>query len=443
MSVDTPARKAPEKAEPPPRRPTGWTALRPLVLRLHFYAGLLIAPFLLVAAVTGGLYAASYQIEKVIYSDQLSVPAQDTSVPLAEQVDAALKAHPDGELKAVWPSDGAGATTRVLLNDPSVPEDKSLAIFVDPHTAEVKGALESYGSSGALPFRAWAASLHRDLLLGEPGRFYSELAASWLWVVVLGGVLLWLGRRRKQRKLRGTTGRRRVLSLHGTVGLWAALGLLVLSATGLTWSTWAGENIGELRERVGGSTPRISAAAGSAPASGDHPDIGLDQVLEIARTEQGLTGPVEINVPEPGGDYVVKQTDRQVPQRMDQIAVDPASGLVTDRLDFADYPVLAKLTSWGINAHDGRLFGLANQLVLFALAVGLALLIVWGYRMWWLRRPTAHPYPRGALRRLPPAWWLPLAAVTLLAGWFIPLLGLGLATFLTVDAALSAYARRR
>ena len=35
------------------------SVLRPLVLRLHFYAGVLVAPFLLVAAPTGLLYAAS------------------------------------------------------------------------------------------------------------------------------------------------------------------------------------------------------------------------------------------------------------------------------------------------------------------------------------------------------------------------------------------------
>ncbi|MDK1474077.1 PepSY-associated TM helix domain-containing protein [Streptomyces sp. 549] len=470
MSVDTPARKLPDTPEPPARRPSGWAALRPLVLRLHFYAGLLIAPFLLVAAVTGGLYAASFQIEKVIYSDQLSVPAADTDVPLSEQVDAALTAHSDGELKAVWPSTGPGATTRVLLNDPSVPEDRSLAVFVDPHTAEVAGALESYGSSGALPFRAWVSNLHRHLFLGEPGRFYSELAASWLGVVALGGVALWLGRRRAQRRLRGTTGRRRTLSLHGTVGLWAALGLLVLSATGLTWSKWTGENIGNVKEQLGGATPAISAAGGGGHdghgghGSGGtaehtdeaaHPVIGIDRVLEIARDGENLSGPLEIVAPVTGEDgvpgaYVVKQTDKQYPHHLDQIAVDSADGEVTDRLDFAEYPLLAKLTRWGIDAHQGLLFGLANQIVLFALAAALCLLIVWGYRMWWQRRPDSaerlafgRPYPRGALRRLPPVQWLPLLAVTVAVGWFVPLIGLGLLAFLALDVLLGVLARRR
>jgi hypothetical protein len=47
----------PADAAPAPARRT-WAPLRPLILRLHFYAGVLIAPFLLLAAATGFLYAA-------------------------------------------------------------------------------------------------------------------------------------------------------------------------------------------------------------------------------------------------------------------------------------------------------------------------------------------------------------------------------------------------
>ena len=36
----------------------------------------------------------------------------------------------------------------------------------------------------------------------------------------------------------------------------------------------------------------------------------------------------------------------------------------------------------------GILFGLVNQILLAALALGLLCVIVWGYRMWWQRRPT-------------------------------------------------------
>ncbi|MER5973250.1 PepSY domain-containing protein [Streptomyces sp. NPDC002055] len=442
---------------------------------MHFYAGVLIAPFLLVAAVTGLLYAVSYQIEKVVYAHELTAPVGDHTVPLSRQVDAALRAHPDGSLTAVWPSTEDGATTRVLLSDPSVDEGKSLAVFVDPYTAEVRGALESYGGSGALPFRTWVSEFHANLKLGEPGRLYSELAASWLWVVALGGLLLWIKRRRTVRGARGlllpergATGRRRTLSRHGAVGLWAVLGLVFLSATGLTWSTYAGENIDVLRTQVHGATPEISAEAGGGHSGGqghgDHAghhggaghgghtgqDVGLDRVLETA-LDRKLTGPIEIAAPtEPGTAYLVKQTDKEWPVHLDAVAVDPATGKVTDELSFSDYPLLAKLTRWGIDAHQGLFLGLINQIALIALAGALILLIVWGYVMWWRRRPAqstgltfGRPMPRGAWRRVPLPVLLPLAAATLVIVWLVPLLGLSLLAFLVVDAALGAVARRR
>ncbi|MFC9594744.1 PepSY-associated TM helix domain-containing protein [Streptomyces sp. NPDC056944] len=455
---ETPGPEAPPSAKTP-TRPGTWSALRPLVLRLHFYAGVLVAPFLLVAAVSGLLYALSFQAEKVVYAHELEVPVGDTTLPLSRQVDIAREANPDGTVTAVWPGAEPGATTRVLMADPDVPEDTSLAVFVDPYTGDVRGQLPSYGSSGALPLRTWIDGLHRDLHLGELGRNYSELAASWLWVIALGGVLLWVGRRRTNRRAlvlpeRGPKSRRRTLSWHGSVGLWAALGLVLLSATGLTWSRYAGENIGTVQDGLGGATPTLSAGANPGSEHEGHggahhggttpqgPDIGLDKAVDAARAA-GIDSPrISVVLPAEGKGYVVKETDTQFPVQLDSVALNPKDGTVLDHLRFSDYPLLAKLTRMGIDAHTGVFLGLFNQLALAALALALVLLILWGYRMWWLRRP-GRPVARGTWRRVPVTLLLPLAAATALVGWFVPLLGLSLLLFLAVDLTLALTAKVR
>ncbi|MEV6313475.1 PepSY domain-containing protein [Streptomyces sp. NPDC051840] len=468
MSVE-PAVRPPDDAPDTGRSGTipprgAWSSLRPLVLRLHFYAGVLVAPFLLVAAVTGLLYAGSYQAERIVYADELRVPVGGDELPVSRQVSAAREAYPQGTLSAVRPSPEAGATTRVLLAGvPGVEATHTLAVFVDPYTGEVTGALEQYGSSGALPLRTWIDEFHRDLQLGQTGRLYSELAASWLWVIAAGGLVLWFGRRRARRKLRGTTGRRRTLSLHGTVGVWAAIGLFFLSVTGLTWSTYAGGSIADLREAVGQTTPVVSTAVvpgGDHAAPGEHaehtgsggqggtsgPDVGVDAVLDAARAER-LTDPVEIVPPaDPSSAYVVRQIQRSWPEKQDAVAVDPATGEVTDVVRFADYPLLAKLSRWGIDAHTGALFGLANQIVLAALTAALIVMILLGYRMWWQRgRGSAfgRPTPRGAWAKVPPYVLVPLMAGVAVVGYFVPLLGVPLALFLAVDVALGEVAYRR
>ncbi|WP_432077182.1 PepSY-associated TM helix domain-containing protein [Streptomyces wuyuanensis] len=485
MAIDDPVRGstgAPEASAAPQKRST-WSALRPLVLRLHFYAGLLIAPLLLVAATSGLLYALSFQAEKIVYSHELTTDVGERKVPLDSQVAAARKAHPEGTVTAVWPSAEDGATTRVLMSSPEVEEGKSLAVFVDPYTAEIRGELLSYGGSGALPLRTWISELHRNLHLGDLGRNYSELAASWLWVVALGGLLLWIGRKRASKRAllvpeRRAKGRRRTLSWHGSVGLWAVAGLVLLSATGLTWSKYTGENIGAVRDQLGGATPVVSATLdGAAPGGGGHEghgdgghggahkgaDIGVDNAVAAA-AGVGVEGRISVVLPAEGSGYVVKETDATFPVHLDSVAIDPADARIMDELRFADYPLLAKLTRFGIDAHMGVLFGLVNQLVLAALMVALIMLIVWGYRMWWQRRPTGdrqsgagddagtpsggsfrfgRPVPRGAWRRVPVTAMMPLAAVTVLVGWFVPMLGVSLLVFLAVDIALGLAARAR
>ncbi|MFJ2395936.1 PepSY-associated TM helix domain-containing protein [Streptomyces sp. NPDC087843] len=436
--------------------PARKAALRPLILRLHFYAGVLVAPFLLVAAVTGLLYAASFQAEKIVYAHELTAPVGDRALPLSEQVAAARKAHPQGTVSAVRPSPAADATTRVLLSGvPGVDPDHTLAVFVDPYTAQVRGALEQYGSTGALPLRTWIDGLHANLLLGQTGRLYSELAASWLWVISGGGLVLWFGRRRARRKVRGTSGRRRTLGLHGTVGVWAAAGLFFLSATGLTWSTYAGATIDELRTSLGQATPSVSAAGAGEHAGHGGTEAGgsvtprpadIDRILGAARSE-GLGDPVEIVPPaDASSAYVVRQIQRSWPEKQDAVAVDPATGEVTDVLRFADHPALAKLTRWGIDAHTGVLFGLANQIALMALALCLILLIVWGYRMWWQRGRAAafgRPIPRSAWQQVPPTVLVPLMAAVAVLGYFVPLLGIPLVAFVAVDVLLGEIAHRR
>src|SRR5690606_31904930 len=106
-------------------------------------------------------------------------------------------------------------------------ESESRAVFVDPGTGEVRGDLTVYGTSGALPLRAWLDHLHRNLHLGEPGRLYSELAASWLGVVALAGLGLWVQRVRRSRAprdllrpARGRRGYRRLFGWHTSAGFW-------------------------------------------------------------------------------------------------------------------------------------------------------------------------------------------------------------------------------
>lgn len=417
-------------------------AWRGLFLRLHFYAGVLVGPFILIAALTGVLYALTPQLESWIYSDQLRVPATAQQLPLSKQVDAALATSPRGSLVAVRPAPEPGATTRVLFSEEGLGESERRAVFVDPGTGRVTGDLVVYGSSGVLPLRTTLDHLHRNLMLGEPGRLYSELAASWLWVVALGGLVLWVSRARKSKRIR----------THGLIGVWVLAGALFLSATGLTWSAYAGENVALLRTAVGWSTPTLQTT-GSGESHGDHGSgtssvsTGgpgeIDEVFGAARGAGLDAKAVELSLPlETGGAWKVAEIEKGLPTQNDAVAVQ--GGNVISSLKFDDFPLGAKLTRWGIDAHMGLLFGWPNQLVLLLIGGGLVASVVLGYRMWWQRRPTSgfgRPTPRGQWRKAPRGALAGLGLGALLAGWFAPLLGISLVVFLVVDVLLGRRAK--
>jgi uncharacterized iron-regulated membrane protein len=429
----------------------GGPEFRAFIIRLHFYIGLFVGPFILVAIVTGTLFVLTPQLEAALYADQLQ---GQTGVPqpLAAQAQAA-RAHigPEPRLFAVRPAPEQGATTRVMFTQPGLGDSESRAIFVDPVSLEIKGDLIVYGTSGNLPFRTTLDYLHRHLLLGEIGRTYSELAASWLWIAALGGIFLWSGRGRSAPNTRFSPRR-----LHGTFGIWLAVGLLFLSVTGLTWSRWAGDRIDHARSALGWVTPSVSTelapgpranvsehaahiqadAAVSVPDAADPASL-LDTVWTVAR-EAGIdSSSVEIRPAKPGKAWLVREYDRSWPTQVDTLAVDPRTMTIASRADFETFPLLAKLIRWGIDAHMGILFGLPNQIVLAALGLALITTIALGYLSWWRRRPSPGALPRtviGSWNRL--SWPVrgAAAAVAALLGWALPVMGVSLALFILIDA---------
>jgi uncharacterized iron-regulated membrane protein len=472
---DRPAPSPGTTGVPPDRdRRRGW--FPQLLLRLHFLAGLFVGPFILVAALSGAAYAVGPSVERVVDAHELTAPSTARPLPLADQVRAAQAyvdvRHPDDTLSAVRPAPRPGATTRVLYAEDGLIESQSRAVFVDPGSAEVRGDDLVYGTSGSLPYRTWVSTFHRSLMLGDVGRLYSETAASWLGIVSLAGLGLWIVRFRTARvrkdlvrPARGVTGYRRTSSWHASVGVWLLLGAVFLSATGITWSQFAGDNVSALRSAWGWSTPTLDRTLGHGAAAapgGEHaghhggsatagtpvrvePDQ-FDAVLAAARRVNIDTDEVEITPPASTDQaWSVAEIKRSWPTQVDSVAIDPRDMSAVSRTDFSSYSIPAKAARWGIDTHSGTMWGLPNQVLLFVTALGIAAMVVFGYCMWWQRRVTGARVGKapagGAVARAP--WWGTAAVVVVAAGLavLLPTLGVTLLAFVVVDALLVTFRR--
>ncbi|MGH3942198.1 MAG: PepSY-associated TM helix domain-containing protein [Pseudonocardiaceae bacterium] len=446
----TPLQASPD--EPPPAKVSTWTLLRPVMLRVHFFAGVLVAPFLAVLCLTGLAYVFTPQLNDLVYQDELIVDQPgDVARPLADQVAAALAATPGATLSAVEPAGASDRTTKVALALPELPEGATQAVYVNPYTAEVQGSLTFLHSEP--PLQATLRDLHGDLLLGDVGRLYSEFAASWLPVLIFGGLALWWTQRRSKRRARALLlppaqarpGRGRIRGWHGSVGVWLTVALLFISLTGLTWSQYAGGRFEAIITALDGRSTKLTAE----PVEGTGQPVSVDRVLASAQAA-GLSGPLNIVAPtKPGAPYTVAEDSSHWPVQRDQVAIHPYTGQVSEQVQWSDNPPLAKLTTIGIMAHTGTLFGLFNQLALAAMALGLLAMVFWGYRMWWLRRPTratasiGAPAPRGGLGKLPIPALLGIVLATAALGWLIPVLGISLLLFLAVDQIWIRIKRRQ
>jgi len=245
-------------------------ALRRLFWRLHFWAGLIGAPIVLFAALTGLIYVFSPQIEAWRNAGLDHVAEGSSVLPLDQQVAAVQAAYPHEALRFVVPAHHASDSTQVYLraahehhgalaggrdHEHGLPTG-SIA-YVDPYTGQVLGQLQEMQR-----FKTWAKKLHSSALLGDGWRWLLELGASWMLVLFATGLTLWWPRSQARggpgwRALIPSLGRgrRSWRDWHASVAIVLGLVLSVVLVTGLTWARYSGENFKAAQDALASPRP--------------------------------------------------------------------------------------------------------------------------------------------------------------------------------------------
>ncbi|MEK1897612.1 MAG: PepSY domain-containing protein [Rhizobium sp.] len=421
------------------------------VWRWHFYAGLLVLPFLITLAITGGLYLFKDEIDAVIHSDLKRVEVQQGASRAAPSaiVAAALSAHPGTPIKFTDPAT-PDATAEITVG---TKKEGKLAVYVNPYTGEVLGALSDRGTV------MWTIRyLHSLKYFGNYARMLIEVAAGWSILLVATGIYLWWPRRQTGGVLsvRGTP-KRRVFwrDLHAVTGIFVGFFIIFLAITGMPWSgVWGGK----VNEWANGNNFGYPAGVRVAvPMSGEHLDhvaktpwsleraqvpqsaagnahhsqtIGLDDAVAIF-DRLGLHRGYAVNIPNTADGVFSGSVYPDDLSQQRVVHLDQYSGKPLIDMSYADYGPLGKWLEWGINTHLGQQFGLANQLVLLAACLAVILLAVFAAVMWWKRRPAGSlgvppmPVDRRVLRGV--------IAILAVGGIVFPLVGLSLIVMLAAD----------
>jgi uncharacterized iron-regulated membrane protein len=412
------------------------------VWRWHFFAGLFVAPFACLLALTGSVYLFKPQIESALERRVDRDLARGPALPADALLDAALARHPGARFEKLFLAapDDASAEIQLALADGS-----RRILWLERTSARVVQEM----APDARAMRV-VQKLHGELLGGSYGSAVVELAASWLIVLIASGLYLWWPRRRSWARalfprLDFAT-RRWLRDAHGAAGLWLSPVVLLFLLSGLPWTgVWGGAfdrvrwlvrtaSVDEHGQHVGApAAPSASWSRSSAdaapvgaawsPAAGA--PISLQAIVERA-TEERLAPPVEVVPPGAASDvWTVRSMTQRRPDRV-TLEYDAASGAERKRITFADQGALDRAVSYGIALHEGHLFGPLNQLFGVVVALGVIGMSLSGVVMWWQRRPKGSlaipPLPsdrrlsRGiALAVLGLAAFLPLVAASLIA----------------------------
>ncbi|MBU3078917.1 PepSY domain-containing protein [Sphingomonas sp. XMGL2] len=440
------------------------------IWRWHFYAGLLVIPFVLLLSVTGSFYLFKPQVER--WEERAFQGLPGTGAVSAErQVAAALAAFPGGRFNAYRLPERPGDAPMVHL---ALADGRAMRdVFVSPQ-GRVLGSLDPDARLMELDKR-----IHGELLLGKRGSWLVELAASWAIVLVLSGLYLWWPRGRGLAGVlwpRLGAGRRMFWrDLHAVTGFWISALVLVLLTTGLPWAGLWGSAFKAARTELGWvKGPQDWTIGGEAPvdevndphAGHDHAAMmqmasmepasapaGLDAMVASA-AQARLAFPVIVTPPgapgafgRPGAMVWSVRSDAQNRPLRASITYDAATGRELSREGFADGHLADRVVGYGIAWHEGQLFGWVNQLIGVLTAIGLLTMAVSGFVLWRRRKPQdalGAPPPASvpariggvALILLALAALLPLLAASLLLLWLVERLVLphlpGLARWLGV-----------
>jgi len=413
-----------------------WPGYR-TIWRWHFYAGLIAIPFVLWLATTGAIYLFRPQIEAWLDRPYNHLDITGARASAAAQVSAALKAVNGSNLHFYQLPTTSQSAAQIIVGRGA----DEFRVYVHPQSAGVMRVVNENSRPMTVIFH-----LHGELLMGDRGSMIVELAASWAIVMIATGFFLWWPRDTKglggilyPRLRKG----QRVFwrDLHAVTGIWVSALALFLLLTGLPWASYWGKYLEAMRslthttgnpDWTSGSAAEAAARLARDPMGMPGMDMhgGVDRAARVfagidkivaAVTPLRLAWPVLVAPPLVSGGLWTARSDAQNRTLRTSLQLDSA-GAIVRREDFGQQQWVDRWVETGVAAHEGQLFGLANQLLGLFTAVCLVALSISALVLWWRRRPAkvlGAPVYLAREKPLSYSFWLVFVVFCI----YLPLLG--------------------
>lgn len=420
------------------------------IWRWHFFAGLLVIPFLLNLAITGSLYLFKDEIANTFYSHRHVVADTGQMLEPHQIAAAALAAFPGAAATSYHEASAGDRSASVTISR----DGQSTIVYVNPHDGSV------LGSVGSKQEFSWVVKrIHSLEYFGEWTNRLIEIVAGFALVLVVTGIYLWWPRQQSGGVLtvRGNPSRRVFWrDLHAVTGASAGILIFFLAFSGMPWSGYWGANVNswltannlgtpaalwddvpkstkmtkDVVSRAGWVVENAPVPLSDIAAAQAAKPIGLNKAVEIMHG-LGMTAGSDLAIPTDGtGVYTASHYFGDLGNER-TVHIDQYSGKPLVDISYDQYPAVGRAIEWGINIHQGQEWGLFNQLLMLATCLAIILCCVTAVTMWWKRRPAG----RLGVPPMPPqkSVYVGLWLIVIVFGAAFPLTGAAIVAMLLFD----------
>lgn len=410
-----------------------------LIIRWHFFSGLLFIPMIIVISISGCIYLFEHEYEDYMYKDLLFVEPGQQRLAASQLIAIASRQFPDLEVRSFKKPRGIARSTEIVFKQkmhhqpgqPMVMNKEKTSVFINPYTGAILGSMKSGDR-----LMSFMKDLHGNLLTGKVGTKFVELASCWVMMLMITGLIMWWPR--GKIGIRGTliprlNSNKRLFwrDLHAVPAFYFSFFIIFLIVSGLPWTDVWGGAFHYVQQQTKQSAPGgFHSRELKSEYIANTPRIPVDRAFEVAAAN-GMSGYLQVKIPHSKTDTMAIQKQADDPAERVTIHLDQYTGKVIANSTWDKTPPLAKAVAWGIKLHRGEYFGVGNLVLVLITTLVLIMMSVTGLVMWLKRKPEQKlGAPKRPRDYATPNW---VIATTVFCAVLMPVLGASLLVYMIGD----------
>ena len=358
--------------------------MRKFFAKVHLWLSIPFGFIIAIVCLTGAILVFEAEILELGYPSRYFVKeVKGEPLSPAALIESARQQLPDSvRINGIRVSSDPRRTYQLVL------PGKKAAGFIDPYTGEVTGMDDGQG------FFLKMMRLHRWLLdeYKRDGSFswgksivgYATLVLA---IIIISGIVIWYPRNKKvlrnRLKVKTKAGWFRFFyDLHVSGGFYAALLLLILALTGLTWSFGWYRNAFYSVFGISANPPQAHHAPASSgakkPAKKKTDYTQWAEVLSALKSHYPDFNSITIQ----DGSATVSTARYGNTRGSDRYSFDPATGEITEVQLYKDLPKSGKIRGWIYSVPVGSWGGMTTRILTCLVSLLGTIFAITGYYFW-------------------------------------------------------------